>query len=94
MSSNNYRWRFRLHCRLEICVQIAVLLSCCPLLAIADVDIDIRVSGAVNSHHEHVSYIASIADCSDLSSLQVTAGEFQNTFALGGCEGASPDYEY
>ncbi|MGD8914005.1 MAG: Ig-like domain-containing protein, partial [Candidatus Thiodiazotropha sp.] len=50
-------------------------------MATADVDIDIRVSGTINSNSDYVSYIASIENCSDLSSLQVSAGNFQDTFA-------------
>ncbi|MGD9172456.1 MAG: hypothetical protein PVI97_20760, partial [Candidatus Thiodiazotropha sp.] len=40
-------------------VMTVLLLSCFPLMATADVDIDIRVSGTINSNSDYVSYIAS-----------------------------------
>ena len=64
-----------------LCVWTAVFFVCLPLLAVADVDVDIRVSGMVGSHPEQVGYVASIADCTGLSNLQVSSGGFQNTFA-------------
>ncbi|MFC1748126.1 Ig-like domain-containing protein, partial [Pseudomonadota bacterium] len=62
------------------CKSLALALYAVSGGVYADVDIDVRVSGGLSSSTDSAEYVASISNCTDLTSLEIASGDFNKTY--------------